>query len=107
MFYMHFQTLTEMDSSSIGIWTDFYRYSIQILRNCINKCNINTSIFFLICFFNLHSLICKLYTLKYNVHSEVYYLHFNVETLGFKTEKGPPYTHARRKRRLKWDGFSE
>ena len=28
-------------------------------------------------------------------------------TLGFKTRIGPPYPHARRKRRLKLGGFSE
>ena len=30
-----------------------------------------------------------------------------VETLGFKTRICPPYPHARRKRRLKWGGFSD
>ena len=45
--------------------------------------------------------ILSLHFLDYNTYNAP------VETLGFKTSIGPPYPHARRKRRLKWGGFSE
>ena len=41
------------------------------------------------------------------VFSIEYFLKCPLGTRGFKMRIGPPYPNARRKRRLKWGGFSE
>ena len=55
---------------------------------------------------------CKDFTLskpcmQYNVFSIEYFHKCPLGDRGFKMRIGPPYPNARRKRRLKWGGFSE